>query len=129
MLRKVFKKIKKQFQKKEDVLFLQTKEIEWAHNYHDSIRGISFIETLNLNIGRWAGNYAFFYVLNRILNDYKPKKIIEFGLGESSKFISKYIEFSLKDTKHTIIEQSEEWKDAFVTGFNYLKILKLKFVN
>ena len=46
--------------------FLHTKEIEWAHIYHDSIRGKKPIEELGLNIGRWAGNYSFFYVLNRI---------------------------------------------------------------
>jgi hypothetical protein len=55
------------------------KEIEWAHIYHDSIRGIEWIQGLSLNIGRWAGNYSFFYVLNRILMDYKPKNILELG--------------------------------------------------
>jgi hypothetical protein len=57
-------------------------ELYWANVYHDSIRGKKELENLGLNIGRWAGNYTFFYVLNRILNDYQPKKIIEFGLGK-----------------------------------------------
>lgn len=117
MMRKFIKKIKKTFQKKNEVL-LSNREIEWAHYYHDSIRGIEFVEKLNLNIGRWAGNYTFFYLLNRILNDYQPKSIIEFGLGESSKFISKYIENRLYDTQHTIVEQSIEWKESFLKRFN-----------
>jgi hypothetical protein len=119
-MRKFFKKIKKKFQKKNELL-LSSREIEWAHYYHDSIRGIEFIENLNLNIGRWAGNYTFFYLLNRILNDYQPKSIIEFGLGESSKFVSKYIEHKLLDTQHIIVEQSKEWQESFLKRFDLSK--------
>ncbi|UOX34021.1 hypothetical protein LXD69_00565 [Flavobacterium sediminilitoris] len=117
MIRKLIKKIKKLFVKNNESLLI-SKEIEWAHYYHDSIRGIDFIEKLNLNVGRWAGNYTFFYLLNRILKEYKPNSIIEFGLGESSKFISKYIENELKETQHLIIEQSLEWKKIFLERFN-----------
>jgi hypothetical protein len=67
------------------------KDLEWANIYRDSIRGKEWLEKLPLNVGRAAVNYNFFYVLNRILNDYKPNRILEFGLGESSKFISTYI--------------------------------------
>lgn len=116
MIGKFIKKVKKSFQKKNELL-MSNKEIEWAHYYHDSIRGIDFIENLNLNIGRWAGNYTFFYLLNRILCDYQPKSIIEFGLGESSKFISKYIENRLHETTHIIVEQSNEWKESFLERF------------
>jgi hypothetical protein len=92
----------------------QNKEIEWAHIYHDSIRGRKYIEELSLNVGRWAGNYSFFYVLNRILSDYKPKSILDLGLGESSKFISAYLENYLFESNHTIVEQNEDWIDMFL---------------
>lgn len=120
MIKRFIKRIKKKFIKKNESLLI-SRELEWAHYYHDSIRGIEFIEKLNLNIGRWAGNYTFFYLLNRILNDYQPKSIIEFGLGESSKFISKYIENRLQETNHTIVEQSEEWKESFLSRFKLSK--------
>jgi len=93
---------------------LQLKELEWAHVYHDSIRGKEWLEKLPLNIGRWAGNYSFFYVLNRILSDFKPNSILEFGLGESSKFINAYIQNELKKTKYHIIEQDENWKNIYI---------------
>lgn len=51
------------------------------------------------------------------MNDAKPKKILEFGLGESSKFVSAYIENEIIEAKHTIIEQSQEWSNAFQTRF------------
>jgi 16S rRNA G966 N2-methylase RsmD len=98
-------------------LLLQSQELEWAHVYHDSIRGKQWLENLPLNIGRWAGNYAFFYVLNRILNDFKPKAILELGLGESTKFVSKYLDNYLLDSKHLVIEQDENWKNIFKENF------------
>ena len=98
-------------------ILLQSKELEWAHVYHDSIRGKQWLLDLPLNIGRWAGNYSFFYVLNRILSDHKPKKILELGLGESSKFVSTYLENYLLDSSYTIIEQDESWKNSFETSY------------
>lgn len=106
--------------------FLQLKELEWAQIYHDSIRGKKWLEVLPLNIGRWAGNYSFFYVLNRILSDYKPTNILEFGLGESSKFISVYLENDLKNSKHLIIEQDEKWYDDFKNLFQLSSRSKVK---
>jgi hypothetical protein len=98
-------------------LIRQNLELEWAHVYHDSIRGKVHLENLPLNIGRWAGNYAFFYLLNRIMSDAKPQRILEFGLGESSKFITVCLEQELKSGFHHIIEQSSEWATAFNSRF------------
>lgn len=95
----------------------QSKELEWAHIYHESIRGREWLENLPLNIGRWAGNYSFFYILNRVLNDYKPKRIIEFGLGESSKFVSSYLIHHLEESSHLIIEQDTQWRALFESKF------------
>jgi hypothetical protein len=103
--------------KQNRTLINQNKELEWAHIYHDSIKGKKWLNILPLNIGRWAGNYSFLYVLNRILNDCKPKEILEFGLGESSKIISKYIENQLTETNHEIIEQDYDWLNSFKDNF------------
>ncbi len=100
---------------KKTQLLLQ--EQEWAHVYHDSIRGIDYLEKLPLNIGRWAGGYAFFYVLHRLLREHKPKSILEFGLGESSKFISTYITHYLPDSEYTIVEENQKWLDTFNNQF------------
>lgn len=94
------------------------KELDWANIYHDSIRGIDWLEKLPLNIGRWAGNYTFFYLLNRVLKDFQPKSILEFGLGESSKYISSYLENELLETKHDIFEHDVQWHKKFKQKFN-----------
>ncbi|MBU2952150.1 hypothetical protein KO493_15725 [Tamlana agarivorans] len=105
------------------------KELEWANIYHDSIRGKKELQNLSLNIGRWAGNYTFFYILNRILTDYKPNSIIELGLGESSKFISVFIENYSKDTSHLIIEESSDWRDSFNSNFKLFQNSKIEVCN
>ena len=108
-------------------ILLKSKEIEWAHIYHDSIRGREWIEKLPMNYGRWAGNYSFFYVLNRVLFDYRPKKILELGLGESSKFISTYVENYLFESYHHIVEHDREWVQSFEQRFNLSE--KSKIIN
>jgi hypothetical protein len=99
--------------KKIKQIILQNKELEWANIYHDSIRGKDYLESLPLNIGRWAGNYSFFYVLNRILMDYKPNSILELGLGESTKFISAYIKNYLLESTHVVVEHDSQWISVF----------------
>lgn len=107
------------------------RELEWAQVYHDSIRGHRAIQELPLNIGRWAGNYTFFYVLNRVLKDYKPLSIFEMGLGESSKFISTFLDSKLNHSSHMIIEQDENWANTFKSQFllserSRIKVCSLK---
>jgi hypothetical protein len=98
-------------------IILQNQEIIWANIFHDSIKGKTPLKELPLNIGRWAGNYTFFYILFRILNDFKPNRILELGLGESSKFVSVFIDSYLKKSTHIIIEQDGEWKITFLKNF------------
>lgn len=94
-------------------------EIEWAHRYHDSIRGNEEIKGLGLNIGRWAGNYSFFFVLHQILINYSPKKIIEFGSGESTKFISSYNKSVDNLHTHIAIEHDKDWIENLKNKMKY----------
>lgn len=125
MIKKIRKHIKQFFEQQNEILKFN-KELEWANIYHDSIRGKDYLERLPLNIGRWAGNYSFFYVLNRILNDYKPQTILEMGLGESTKFVMAYLDNELKETKHIVIEQDENWKNSFLNLFPKSKNTEIK---
>lgn len=96
-------------------------ETIWANIYHDSIKGNREIKSLPLNIGRFAGSYAFFYVLFRIMTDKRPKRILEFGLGESSKFISTFIKNEWHENLHTIVEHDENWRKNFEKSFELSK--------
>jgi hypothetical protein len=100
-----------------DKMYEQMKEIEWAHVYHDSIRGYRWLEDVAIHPGRWAANYSFLYILVRILKDYRPENILELGLGESSKIISKFIDNLLIQSRHFIIEHDKEWSENFTARF------------
>lgn len=125
MIKKIKTSIKQYFEQQNEILNLN-KELDWANVYHDSIRGKVYLEKLSLNIGRWAGNYSFFYVLNRILSEFKPESILEMGLGESTKFIMAYLDNDLKSTKHLVIEQDENWMELFKKSVSVSENTKIK---
>ncbi|RAR46601.1 hypothetical protein [Flavobacterium lacus] len=116
MIKKIIALIKENKENQRHII-RQNEELIWANVFHDSIRDKSHLQNLSLNIGRWAGGYSFFYLLNRIMSDAKPQRILEFGLGESSKFISSCLEHDLKTGIHHIIEQSSDWDKAFKKRF------------
>ena len=60
------------------------------------------------------------------MSDYKPKSILELGLGESSKFISEFLNHDLKDSNHTIIEQDKNWQESFISNFNLCERSKIR---
>lgn len=94
----------------------QTDEIVWARIWDDSKRGMKWIEDLpSISPGRWAVGYNYIYVLTRILNEMKPDRILDLGLGISSTIISHYCSHCLKDTGyHDVVEQDNSWKDFYV---------------
>lgn len=95
----------------------QVAELEWAHIFHDTIKSKEWLKNVAISPGRWAGNYSFFYLLVRILADYKPETILEFGLGESTKIVSSFLENELDSTSHMVIEQEAEWIKSFSERF------------
>jgi len=55
----------------------------------------------------WAMDAYSLHNLFRVLNDMKPKNIIEFGLGQSSKMVHQYAEFY--NVNAITVEHDEEW--------------------
>lgn len=94
-----------------------TDELVWAQVFHDAIRGSKWLEpeTLSLCPGRMAVGYNYLYPMFRILDEFRPKKILELGLGQSSKMISRYAgsEIAGKDCSYTIVEHDKSWADFF----------------
>ena len=117
MIIKKLKNILNEFRKRLDENHKSLNEIEWANIYHDSIRDNEELQKLSLKIGRWAGNYSFFFIMHRILKDFQPKKIVEFGLGESSKFISTYNRSIGNIYEHVVVEQDDNWTTIFNSSF------------
>lgn len=124
-------KILKRFFKNQESLLLSVQEQIWGQKFHDSIRGFKELRELSLFVGNWAGNYTFFYLLSRILQEYKFERIAELGLGESTKFISTFIESDpeSKQTKHTIFEQNKDFANHFSSKFNLSNRSQINVLN
>jgi hypothetical protein len=106
-------------------------ELLWAEYYKLSISDKPWLKSLPLYPGRWAGNFAYFYLLNRVLTNIKPKNILEFGMGQSTRFINSFLENELLDSKHTVVEHDQEWIDFFLlenTLSNRVTIEKLDLI-
>jgi hypothetical protein len=124
-------KILKRFFKNQESLLLSVQEQIWGQKFHDSIRGFKELRELSLFVGNWAGNYTFFYLLSRILQEYKFERIAELGLGESTKFISTFIESDprSKHTRHDIFEQNKDFASHFASNFQLSNRSSLNVLN
>jgi hypothetical protein len=87
-------------------------EILWGLIFNNAISDSEWLLKKSFNPGRWAAGYPMLYLLYRIYNEIKPKAILEFGLGESSKLGYQYDRF-FKDVNYIVIEQDDNWLNFF----------------
>lgn len=94
-----------------------TSEIKWAAYFHEYTKGLQLVQDLRLSPGGWSANYSMLYLISKILIECRPAFILEFGLGESTKLVSRLISTMDEIEKHIIIEDSVEWKTHFNRQF------------
>lgn len=112
MLLEANKKIEKQ--EKRNVQLQRTiNEIEWSQVFRDTIKESKWFQRQQISPGRWAVGYPFLYVLYRVLDSEKPIKILEMGLGQSTRMIAQY---AASDTavNHLVLEESREFMESFL---------------
>ena len=97
------------------LLSTQNKELLKASMFNNSIVNCEWLKYKNFSPGGWAVDYAFLYTLYRVLEGMKPKSILEFGLGESSKLIHQYVNFHSNVSAITG-EHDAEWIDFFLNS-------------
>ena len=56
------------------------------------------------------------YVLYRVLNEMRPKHILELGLGQTTRMIGQYATF-YEECSHHVVEHDEKWIDFFKRDF------------
>ena len=64
--------------------------------------------------------YHTLYILHRILRDVKPKRILELGLGESTKILTQYA-MDNPDIEHYVVEHDQNWIDFFCKNYSPAK--------
>ncbi len=92
-------------------------EAVWAEIFNNTVKGSTWGEEVPYSPGRWAVGYPYLYVMYRVLNKARPKKILELGLGQSTRMIGQYAA-THEGVKHTIVEHDEEWIDFCRNDFS-----------
>ncbi len=107
-----------------------TSEPYWANVYHDTIINSAWLKNKSVSPGRWAVSYIVLYVLYRVLDEFKPKSILECGLGQSSKLTMQYADAYNADL--IVCENNPEWVKFFLlqmpSAEKYVKMHDLDMV-
>jgi hypothetical protein len=88
-------------------------ELNWANIFNNTVNGSQWLVNKNFSPGRFAIGYPLLYVLFRILDEIKPKRILEFGLGESSKLFHQYAVY-FSDAQVTTLEHDLDWANYYL---------------
>lgn len=87
------------------------RETIWGQTFQQVISTpAEWLKDTSFAPGRWAVGFPFLYALYRILNEMKPRRILELGLGQTTKMIGQYAVHH-RTVQHTVVEHDKEWVD------------------
>lgn len=95
-----------------DLISKNEDELLKASVFNNTITDSKWLKFKSFSPNWWAVDYAFLYTLYRILNDTKPQKILEFGLGQSSKMIHQYAAY-FSEVNAVTCEHDQTWINFF----------------
>lgn len=84
-----------------------------AQKFQSMISGSKWLKYQNFTLSGLAMDNAGLFSVFRILNDMKPRNVLEFGLGQSSKLVHQYCAFD-KIAKAVTVEHNKEWIKSFI---------------
>ena len=91
-------------------------EAVWAEIFNNAISGSPWLTNTAFAPGRWAVGYPALYAMYRILNEVRPKRILELGLGQSTRMIAQYAA-THESVEHIVVEHDPEWISFFKNDF------------
>lgn len=89
----------------------------WADVFNSTINNSSWLLEQTFSPGRWAVGYQCLYAMYRILDEAKPKRILELGLGQSTRMISQYAA-THEGVEHVVIENDANWVEFFKNAYD-----------
>lgn len=117
-------------------LIRQNDELMWAKIWDDTKKGISWVEKMpGISPGRMAVGYNYLYIMTRVLNDLKPKSVLDLGLGISSTLISYYFnEMNMEGSYHTIVEHDKSWVEFYcnnnrISNFSEISLQDITYID
>ena len=99
-------------------------EAVWAQIFNNTISESLWLKDKTFSPGRWAVGYPYLYVMYRVLNETRPKRILELGLGQSTRMIAQYAA-AFQDVEHIVVEHDPEWVECFCNDFPLPKNTKV----
>lgn len=82
-------------------------EIISYNRFASYLHGVKWLNDLSVTAGGMAVGYDYLYCLTRILNIIKPTDILEMGLGQTSRILSRY--YNHYESSYDIIENDRQW--------------------
>lgn len=99
-------------------------EAVWAQIFNNTISESLWLKDKTFSPGRWAVGYPYLYIMYRVLNEARPKRILELGLGQSTRMIAQYAA-AFQDVEHIVVEHDPEWVEFFCNDFPLPKNTKV----
>ena len=91
-------------------------EAVWAETFNNTISNSTWLKNTAFSPGRWAVGYPHLYVMYRVLNESRPGRILELGLGQSTRMIAQYAAAN-EDVEHIVVEHDPAWIAFFKNDF------------
>lgn len=118
----------KQLEKQVNKVTRHISENVWASIFNNTIIHSGWLKDKTFSPGRWAVGYPFLYAMYRILNEIRPQKILELGLGQSTRMIAQYASF-FRGVEHYVVEHDQTWIDFFHKNFQISEATSLVQLN
>ena len=88
------------------------RDIQYAERFRSAILDSPWLLRQNFLLSGWAIDYCGLFHCFRILEKLQPAKIVEFGIGESTKMFSQYVDYHA-GTQLLTFEHDPIWIDVF----------------
>lgn len=89
-----------------------SEEILWGMNFNRLIKDSDWCISQDITSGGAAVGYYYLYIMYKILNSGKFRRILDIGMGQTSKVIGQYAAYN-SEVSCTIVESDKEWIDFF----------------
>ncbi|MFA5306181.1 MAG: hypothetical protein WC365_01910 [Candidatus Babeliales bacterium] len=98
---------------KKEVLKLEgfLRESWFANVFNSSTSSCEWLKGTDFCPSGFAANFSYLYVLFRFLNDFNPTSILEFGPGQTSRMLSRYVDLKNKNAAVYVVEHNPAWID------------------
>src|SRR5690606_34745964 len=84
--------------------------------FQTATKGAEWIANTGFYPGGWAADFRLLTVLFRILNDVRPNRTLEFGMGETTRMFSAYKENLHSEAVCITVEHDPNWQEFFSRG-------------